>query len=572
MSKKVLSVLLAVMLVFGVVSVASVAAADEDTSRRIYFQAPEKWQIEKSALYAYIWNSSTGKTVGGWQAPATELKMVVKGNREFWYIDVPAAADGDPEWDCVIFSIFSTSYKEQTYDTTFGADCFGKIAYMTDAVVENPVDSNQVAKVASWYELQDTYGPHIAVTSTGNVVGNFLLPGETAEDIVATFVEAHGPGTEIPLPDLITAEKQAEYIEAINKASTEGKPEASDPADTPKLPEPAVTTTEAPTNAPSSSDTSSDSSNTNTTEPPTEREADEYGRQPGLPLPEGMKPPEKYADKEYQKLNDKWDGYYRIYYFQAPDAWLANADQKPEGMEIGFYWYDGTNEGQAWPGAAATKLEGVPGMENVYYAWAPSTANLLVWNNGIDGGSDGSDKAIQAVDLKIDNPMLDDLGAVDFCGALAYWGGTDADLLVEENPLTGAIQTKYILKWTYFDPKTGETTDEPCKDASGNIVYAENVDGKEGNLNPYYDMDYTYDGYSGGETEVPTVAPTKAPVTTTTPSGKDGSDTSSKTNSSSTTSGKGVVNTADAAVGSVLLCVLVAALAVAYLARKRENA
>lgn len=226
--KKIISVLIAVMMVFGAVAIP--ASAQEDTSRRIYFHAREEWQ-EDGTLYAHIWNSSTGEFATKWQSEHTQLKMLEDGDREFWYYDVPLPKEGEKEWDSIIFSHLGNKDKvSQTYGATFGEECFGEMAYVVEQqIITSPIDSSGIRELphATWYELEDKYGPHIYITPSGEVLGNFLHNDETPEKIVADFVEAYGPTSDNYKPSLVSAEMQAKYLEWIFDATVTNKPKAS---------------------------------------------------------------------------------------------------------------------------------------------------------------------------------------------------------------------------------------------------------------------------------------------------------------------------------------------------------
>lgn len=541
MSKKVLSVLLAVMMVFGIASVATVSAAED--SRRIYFEAPEEWQ-SATVCYAHIWNEKG--EVAAWQTKKEKMTPVDENSKAEWYYDVPESKNGE-EYNLVIFSAPSPVEK-QTFDTVMLPSCFGDTAYVTDEVIENPVDSTQTAIVAAWKNNPEQ-GAHVTITSTGKVVGTAMVPGETSDSIIAAFVAAHGDPEDAKnyWPDLITEEKQAEYKTIIDELvpipPTKPEPEPTEPEPTePKPTEPGTT-------------------EPGTTEPEPTSPADPYGRKPGIPLPKGVKPVKRYADQAYKEANPDWDGYYRIYYFEADADWVAENALKSEGYEIGFYWFKGEQNIGEWPGQAAYKLE-LEGVDNVYYGFAPSDVPFIIWNNGIDGGLSAEHMAAarQTVNMNVEDEDMNDLGTPDLCGAIAKLTGEKVPF---ENPITGEEMYTYVAGWQYFDPQTGEKSSKSLLDENGEPVLDEN--GYP--MNPYYDMDYDFIPV-GTEPTVPPVN-TMPPTTAGTDApGKGGSSSNGNNNN-----GKGgTVDTADTAVAAVLITVLVSAMAVAYLARKRENA
>ena len=76
----------------------------------------------------------------------------------------------------------------QTYDLFFTTDCLGKVAYCDGTEYENPVDSSKKALAAYWRDMDSSeYGPVLAISSIGNVVGTCLENGKTPYDILVEF-------------------------------------------------------------------------------------------------------------------------------------------------------------------------------------------------------------------------------------------------------------------------------------------------------------------------------------------------------------------------------------------------
>ena len=319
---------------------------------------------------------------------------------------------------------------------------------------------------------------------------------------------------------------------------------------------------------------------------------------------------------------DDWDGYYNIYYFAAPAEW-ETGEGKVDGIDsIGFYWFCGTINNGQWPGEAATPLKDADGNQvtykvedanspyagqelNVYYGFAPTFATSIIWNNG------ASEKELicQTADIKVDDPsstgnLADivfnesngEIDGVSVAGCINYI----YDSKKEINGLTGLEQTSNLCKFLFYNPRTGETTTQALKDADGNYVTEEDEYWEETvALNPYFDMNYDYvnkdaevptaappatlppadeptDASGNSPSEAPTTVTPDSPTTVTSPSSATSSANSAnaanvKNGNSSTTSGKGVVATAEGTVAAMLGTVLVAAVAVAFVARKRRE-
>lgn len=191
------------------------------------------------------------------------------------------------------------------------------------------------------------------------------------------------------------------------------------------------------------------------------------------------------GDKEHPD----WDGYYRIYYFQAPKKWFENPELKESGFEIGCYSFSGIEQVAKWPGIPAKKLAGT---SNIYYACIPSYMNFIIWNNGIDAGIRTAPDydpvraqfSYQTTDINVRDGMFNQLGLDDLCGSLSIPDGTTTKL---ENPYTKEVQVLYNTSQAFFDPKTKESTTTSYM-VNGTPVLDENGFP----MNPFYDMDYTY--------------------------------------------------------------------------------
>ena len=168
--------------------------------------------------------------------------------------------------------------------------------------------------------------------------------------------------------------------------------------------------------------------------------------------------------------------------------------------------------------------------------------------------------------------------------------------------MTGLEQTSNLCKFLFYNPRTGETTTQALKDADGNYVTEEDEYWEETvALNPYFDMNYDYvnkdaevptaaqpatlppaaeptDASGNSPSQAPTTVTPDGPTTVTSPSsatssanGSNAAGVKNGNGSSSTTNGKGVVATAEGTVAAMLGTVLVAAVAVAFVARKRRE-
>ena len=620
--KKILSVVLAAAMVASMAAVSAISTSAAE-NRTIYFDSKGLGgtaAATRGIYYCYAWGSEDGELYA-WDNK--KLRMTNEGN-DLYSFEVPKQnSKGDDVNSDLI--IFHANNGPQTYDTTFNEDCFGDTAYVTDTLLENPVDSAKTAYGCAWKNTP-SQGAHIAITSTGKVQGIGMLSTETPQSIVDKFVsdyqKNHDDGKEgYEDLSLISAEKQAEYLAAINEiinsATTPTNPSApTDPS------APTTAPTDAPTTAPT------DAPTTAPTDAPTEAPTtDQYGRIPGHPMLQNMNLPAKDTNREaFEEAGapDDWDGYYNIYYFAAPAEW-ETGEGKVDGIDsIGFYWFCGTINNGQWPGEAATPLKDADGNQvtykvedanspyagqelNVYYGFAPTFATSIIWNNG------ASEKALicQTADIKVDDPsstgnLADivfnesngEIDGVSVAGCINYI----YDSKKEINGLTGLEQTSNLCKFLFYNPRTGETTTQALKDADGNYVTEEDEYWEETvALNPYFDMNYDYvnkdaevptaappatlppadeptDASGNSPSQAPTTVTPDGPTTVTSPSsatssanGSNAAGVKNGNGSSSTTSGKGVVATAEGTVAAMLGTVLVAAVAVAFVARKRRE-
>lgn len=548
MSKKVLSVLLAVAMLVTMLCVAGVSAgasnAKEMNGGTIYFEVPEDWGelTTKTPIYAHIWVNA-GEELSAWQTKAEKMKLV-EGRTYSYTIPNAPVKDENADWNMVIFS---KAQGPQTYDLTMNVSCLGDTAYVTGNKLENPIDSNKSVLEAKWKNNKDQ-GPHLVISSIGNIVGDTVVPGETLDSLIEAFITNY--------PSIATEEKVAQLRADLAPYFEEP---VTNPSSDP-VTDPSSDPTEEPTEKPSVKPTDPTDPDSEPTDAPTdpttgtESTTDQYGRNRGIPVPDGVQMPErvmKNDGKPGDADHPDWDGYYRIYYFRAPQSWLDNAQYKEEGFEIGFYWFAGQENNDPWPGTAATKLN-VEGYEDVYYAIAPSYATFIIWNNGINGGLETEENfdpakkaaAIQSANINVEDGMFNQLEQDDLCGNIFELNG---ETIQEENPYTGELQTLYLGDWSYFNPLTGDQTLEPLM-----------VNGVA--ENPYFDMDYAYvrPGEPIPEPSSSTIPPTEAP-------------TNAPTNGNGGGKAPGTVNTAqDVASFFMLATILLAAAGVVVIARRKK--
>lgn len=205
MAKKILSVLVAVLMVASMATMAigtASAASPSFSGGTIYWECP--WDVAKIA-YCHVYGSD-GTALYDWQ---TKNEKMTKAEGNKWSYEVPAG-----QFDQVIFSIDTGA---QTYDLVLTDDCIGKTAVSdTNTMIENPMDSNKTACRTTWEGVDPgVAGPHLAVSSIGNIVGEVLAPTESGAQMVANFIKNYLSVQ----PEYVTAEVLSA---AMQKAGTNG--------------------------------------------------------------------------------------------------------------------------------------------------------------------------------------------------------------------------------------------------------------------------------------------------------------------------------------------------------------
>ena len=206
MFKKLLSVLLAVMMVVSVmaVGVVNTAAATTDgftpESTKLYFDTEGTgWDMsttrDKVAFHIFGGDLGTeaNPTAGLKWGARQAIGTATSGESGVFEID-PAAKLGitltpGVQYKIIFVHTNGSNWKEQTYDLLFTTDCLGHVAYSDGSTYENPVDSSKKTTAAFWRDMDATkYGPVLQISSIGNVVGTCPEAGKTPESIFTDFL------------------------------------------------------------------------------------------------------------------------------------------------------------------------------------------------------------------------------------------------------------------------------------------------------------------------------------------------------------------------------------------------
>lgn len=201
MAKKILSVLIAVLMVASVATMAigtASAAAPSFSGGTVYWECP--WSTARVA-YCHVWGTD-GSKLYDWQLKEEKMTKV-EGKENTWSYEIPAGP-----YDEVIFSIDTGA---QTYDLVLTDDNIGDTAVTdTDTMIENPMDSNKTSAKTTW--KSGTNGPHLGITSIGNLVGEVLAPTESGASMVANFIKNYISVN----PDNVTADVLKNLIASAN--------------------------------------------------------------------------------------------------------------------------------------------------------------------------------------------------------------------------------------------------------------------------------------------------------------------------------------------------------------------
>ncbi len=211
MVKRIIAIAIAALLVFSMAAIAVSAAevtdskvgadsnnsAGADTSssasgagNSIKFDA-SKWS-NYSIIYCHIWERG-GDSFFPWQSKKEVCKKVDGNIYEYdlSVLDNSTTVEGGLQSGKDYCIIFSANTGVQTYDTTFAKACVGDTAKVTGNKIENPVDSEKEAFEAVWTTNSSSYGPHLAISSIGNIIGSKLCPNEKGEEVIGDWIPTY---------------------------------------------------------------------------------------------------------------------------------------------------------------------------------------------------------------------------------------------------------------------------------------------------------------------------------------------------------------------------------------------
>ncbi len=150
----------------------------------IYFDANSTDLGSYKRIFAHIWKYG-GDSFFEWQVKKERCTDQGEG---IWAYDLDK--QGITLEEGVMYCIiFSTDEGAETYQIFFDQSCYGDTVYCVDEKTENPVDSNKKSFTAYYRNADKTkYGPVLAISSIGNVIGTACAPDTTPYKMFVSFL------------------------------------------------------------------------------------------------------------------------------------------------------------------------------------------------------------------------------------------------------------------------------------------------------------------------------------------------------------------------------------------------
>ena len=205
MFKKIMSLMLAIVMLMSVVAI-SASAAEVDAADAAADAAADTGADAGAETAAANTFNFDAKSAGWNNFKKVFCHVWVYGGDAFyaWQSKKEACTDtdGDGIWTYdldakgvkldsgVLYAvIFSNENGMQTYNLLAGTPCIGDTAYCDGTMYENPEDSSKTAQAAFWKgQSASVYGPEKCVTSIGNVVGTCVPSTTSSYDLFVGFL------------------------------------------------------------------------------------------------------------------------------------------------------------------------------------------------------------------------------------------------------------------------------------------------------------------------------------------------------------------------------------------------
>ena len=188
--KRIVSLLLAVVMMLGTFSIVATAAEGEyeqtGAESVIHFDVASTGWNNFSKVFCHIWAHDGSGDWPAWQSK--KERCTYDESTGIATYDISKTGN-EIEPDKLYVVIFSNENGMQTYNLLFGAECIGDTAYCDGTYYENPEDSSKTAQAAFWKNQDETvYGPEMCVTSIGNIVGTCIPSTTSAYEMFVDFL------------------------------------------------------------------------------------------------------------------------------------------------------------------------------------------------------------------------------------------------------------------------------------------------------------------------------------------------------------------------------------------------
>lgn len=180
-----------------------------DSDKKLLYFNTSEWKTDKE-VYCHIWERGADSFYT-WQSKKEKCQKV---DNAHWTYDI-TDLDFNSEKDYCL--IIFTGFGNQSCDITFAPECAGDTLTVVNNKIENPVDPPKAANEALWSKNGGKYGPHLALTSSGNIVGSKLCPNESGIEIIGDWLPTYYLSTNIM--DIVSTLAKAYPKFGITKAS-----------------------------------------------------------------------------------------------------------------------------------------------------------------------------------------------------------------------------------------------------------------------------------------------------------------------------------------------------------------
>ncbi len=193
MTKKILSLVISLLILFFVFPMSAVAESNNETTaksinNKIYFDCGSEWE-NVTQVYCHI-QAIGGRPFFYWQSGGEKCNKIGATKWEYDLSELLNSTNNpnglQPDVDYIL--LFSDAKGRTTYEVTFGVECIGDTLTLTGNTLENPIDFEQIRYEACWNNNSSEFGPHLAISSSGKVIGSKLAPNETVTHIVGDWL------------------------------------------------------------------------------------------------------------------------------------------------------------------------------------------------------------------------------------------------------------------------------------------------------------------------------------------------------------------------------------------------